>query len=488
MHRLFSALHEKAERNPNAVAVVDDRDRVSYGVLGRRIGGFARRLEGAGPVVGLLAENGVDWVVADLAIALTGRRFVPLPCFFSREQIAHICRDAEVDTVVASAFIAARLKGLPVRTMALEPKTESLFPAYWSGATRVIYTSGTTGAPKGVLHGDRQIGHMIAALTDAAGAHESDRHLSVLPLPLLLEQVAGIYVPLAAGAQVHLSARGTNAAIGGNITPMLAALSEARPTTTILTPKLLTAWLAALDAGGQPVPDTLRLVAVGGAPVPESLISRARALGIPAFQGYGLSECCSVVTLERPDHPAAGTAGAPIPGVSVRIEDGEIVVSGPSLMSGYLGGDRIGAEWRTGDTGFFDAAGNLTVTGRRDNLIVRDDGRNVSPEWVEARVLTDPAVSDAVLTLHDDGRLVLLAVIPSDDVVSDFDTRLRDLPAYARPDRVVTISPADAESLGIAGPDDRLDRKSVGRLFAPDRFAQAISDASSKPREERVSP
>ena len=224
----------------------------------------------------------------------------------------------------------------------------------------------------------------------------TDRYLSVLPQSLLLEQIAGIYLPLAVGASIYLPA--ASAASPGQHIRLAAEESEA--TATVLVPELLAAWVKELTAVGRQAPASLRVIAVGGAPVSPQLAAAAWRQGLPVYEGYGLSECCSVVSLNRPDARRAGTVGRPLAGLQVTIEDGEIVVGGPTVMSGYLGDVPVSGVWRTGDLGTFDADGFLRVSGRKDNIIVTAEGRNVSPEWVEEALTADPRIPFCVVVPH----------------------------------------------------------------------------------------
>ena len=136
-----------------------------------------------------------------------------------------------------------------------------------------------------------------------------------------------------------------------------------------------------------PVPDSLRFVAVGGGRVSTQLLERADALDLPIFEGYGLSECASVVCLNRPGAQRPGTVGRPLPHVQVRLaEDGEVLVAGSTLL-GYLGDEPFAGQWwPTGDIGEFDADGYLSLRGRKKHQFVTSFGRNVNPEWVEAEL------------------------------------------------------------------------------------------------------
>jgi len=158
--------------------------------------------------------------------------------------------------------------------------------------------------------------------------------------------------------------------------------------------------------------NTLRFVAAGGAPVPRQVADKAWELGIPIHEGYGLSECCSVVSLNRPGERRADTVGRPLEGLDVSIDDGEIVVDGPSITDGYLGQGPAPRPWRTGDLGAFDQDGFLRIHGRKDSLIVTSYGRNISPEWIETMLLGDLRIAFCAVVGHGQPHLTAV-VIPS---------------------------------------------------------------------------
>lgn len=325
---------------------------------------------------------------------------------------------------------------------------DAVLPRYTGDAERVIYTSGTTGTPKGVVHGERQMAHAIQAIAAAVGASAHDRHLSALPASLLLEQIAGVFIPLAVGARSHVSAPAVEASLAGDVSPLLALFSHAAPSTTVLVPQLLAALVAATRTGAWTAPASLRLAAVGGAPVPIALLRAARARGIPVIRGYGLSECASVVAVERPDSVLTdatdGGCGAPVHGVRVTVQLGELVVRGPTVMRGYLNAAPLPEPvWRTGDCGRLGPGGTLIVSGRRDRVLVLPNGRNVCADWVEAAAFVDPRIAAARLRLGAEGAPELTATLRAGLAAAD-DRTVRDalraalagLPAYAHPARI----------------------------------------------------
>jgi long-subunit acyl-CoA synthetase (AMP-forming) len=202
------------------------------------------------------------------------------------------------------------------------------------------------------------------------------------------------------------------------------------------------------------------------------LLRRARAQGLPAFQGYGLTECGSVVAVNRPGADRPGSCGRPLPGVEVTIaEDGEIVVRSPSVMDGYLGSPAKPAEWRTGDLGALDADGYLSVRGRKDSLIVRPSGRNLSPEWLETMLAAEPRIARAAVTQAADGGLfaVLEPTVRGGEREIDVAALLAEAPAYAQPDRLVWLEPGGFAARGLLTANGRPRRAALQNVANPRR-------------------
>ena len=408
-------------------------------------------------VAGLLIDNGVDWVLADLAAQRAGIILVPLPQFFTAAQTAHAVEASGMDALLGAPLPgfepAGELEGLALWRREATPA--SLPP----DATKLTFTSGTTGAPKGVALASEQqwqVAHALAAATRALGLR---RHLCLLPLAVLLENIGGIYAPWAAGMEScvpSLAELGMLGSSGFDAAACLAALERYEPDSVILLPQMLAALCARLEHGAR-APRSLRLAAVGGAKVSSVLIERARALGLPAYEGYGLSECASVVALNLPGAERAGSVGRPLPHAQVRIEGGEIMV-------------KAAARWcATGDLGHLDADGFLYIDGRRKQVLITSFGRNVSPEWPEAELLAGRAIAQAAV--FGEGRPQLCAVlVPAPAatdaaLAADVDGANARLPDYARIGAWLRADAPFTPRNGLATANGRVRRSALWQAY-----------------------
>jgi O-succinylbenzoic acid--CoA ligase len=296
----------------------------------------------------------------------------------------------------------------------------------------VLYTSGTTGRPKGARL--TLANHVASARGCQAqlGAGETDRWLSLLAP----HHVGGLAMFLRAAIcnqpLVTVTRFDEPAA--------LEAIEADRPTLLSVVPTMLA---RLLDAGGPEPLRGLRAILVGGAPAPVDQVRRWAALGLPVCPTYGLTETCSQVTLVPPGRAAelAGTAGTVCPHASIAIEEGEIVVSGPSVSPGYVTAGiepaPAAGRFRTGDLGRLDDD-VLTVLGRGDATIITG-GENVHPEEVEATLRAHPGVSDAAVAGRGDerwGQLVAAWVVAEGATAEDLERWCRErLPAFKVPRR-----------------------------------------------------
>jgi long-chain acyl-CoA synthetase len=486
MSRVIEALREHARADPDRVAIDDGVECLSYAQLLDAAQRLADRLTSFSPrMIGLLADNGVGWVVTDLAAMLADVPITPLPLFASTTQISHVLRSAGIDCVVTDR--QDRLcEALPARAqLTLAPMRGHLLAVRLTDPTpaaavpercwKVTFTSGTTAEPKGVCLARDAIERTAEALRQASAGTDADRHLCVLPLATLLENIGGVYAPLLAGATAcvpPLSSLGFDGSSRLDIARLLAALHEWRATSAIVVPQILAAMVAAIGAGAQR-PRELRFLAVGGAALASGVLEGALALGLPVHEGYGLSECASVVAVNRPGACRPGSVGQPLPHLRVELaRDGEIIVHGDVFL-GYLG-DGFEASRRnsyaTGDIGYFDEAGYLHVTGRKRNVFITSFGRNVAPEWVESELVAQGSILQAAV--FGEARPFNAAVIvprasATEEAVSAAVDRVNEqLPDYARVGAWIVASEPFSSDNGQSTPNGRPRREAISKAYA----------------------
>jgi long-subunit acyl-CoA synthetase (AMP-forming) len=409
---VMQALARHAELRPAAIALQGPATSVSYAELHARVQQLAAELHASNiRTLGLLADNGIAWAVADLAALAAGIPCVPLPPFFSPQQLLHAIRNSGMDVVLTDQPQRANEllggQGQPLALHSAGNLTALRLPLAGAAAlpahtAKITYTSGTTGQPKGVCLSRQAMEAVAQSLHQASAANDADRHLCLLPLSTLLENVGGIYVPLLAGATccvLPLAQVGLQGATGLDVAVMVKAMHTQHASSAIMVPQLLHALVAAHGMGVK-APGTLRFIAVGGAPVSERLLQAAQQCGLPVYEGYGLSECASVVAVNAPGASRPGSVGKPLPHVKLRFAaDGEIFVGG-AVFEGYLGLDeKPGSDgyWATGDTGYLDDDGYLHLTGRKKNMFITSFGRNVAPEWVERELTIQPVIANAAV-------------------------------------------------------------------------------------------
>ena len=511
---------------------------LSYRELAQRVAAAAARLQARGLKPGgrvlLLAESGLPWALAALAVLRAGGVLLPLDAHSADDTLQHVLADAAPTLVLTDAEHAPRCAGCGAPVMLVDalaapgpvPAVPGVAPIDPASPAVMFYTSGTTGPPKGVPLSHANLLYQLRTVAAADLARPGDRVLLPLPMHHVYPFVIGLLLPIVAGVTLLLPGATTGAQI-------MQALREGRASVLIGVPRLYRALLEGIDGrlaglpalprrllGGlralarqaeprlglaaarwllaplhrQMAPD-LRLLACGGAALDADLDAALTALGWRVAVGYGLTETSPLLTLRLPGQCRPGSAGRAVAGTELRLsvpeagdEDlpagaGAIEVRGPGVFGGYFDLPQANHQaftadgwFRTGDLGRLDQDGCLEVLGRASTLIVTESGKNIQPEEVEAVYQAHPLIAEAAV-LQVDRRLVALLVPQSPtreaalrEAVAE---QSRQLPSYQRVvEFAVTAEPLARTALG-----------KLRRHVLPERYAQARLAAGTGARE-----
>ena len=387
-----------------------------------------------------------------------------------RDALPHLARvvvfdDSGVahdDFVVSLAHLRAEgREHLSVEPDAIAGRSDAVAP---EDLATIVYTSGTTGPPKGAMITHANIVATVDAITAVVPISPADRFLSFLPLSHIAERTVSHFGQIVSGGETWFAR---------SLATLDEDLPACRPTIFFAVPRvwqklrdavlervgaqhaiprelarryfaLGPAWVAH-EQGRAPMAapalllyraldrvvgttirrgvglDHARVLVSGAAPVTAELLEWLHGVGLRVGEVYGQTEDCGPTTLNPPERIRIGTVGPPLPTVEVRIDpdDGEILVRGPNVCLGYFR-DEAGtraliddAGWmHSGDTGQFDEAGYLVVSGRKKDLIITAQGKNIAPQEIETRLHYQELISQAVVI--GEGRRYLTALLTLD--------------------------------------------------------------------------
>jgi long-chain acyl-CoA synthetase len=422
---------------PERVALESEAGSLSYAELVQAVSTLKSRFQAAGVTVVALAALPPDqWLCHDLALLAADCVCVPVPGFFSTSQVQHLLQQTGAQLIVGQTQLTdAVLAELGFAHNDLGWQRQVQPRPLPAGTVKITFTSGTTGQPKGVCLSSQALLTVVNSLEQATAFMPVNTHLSLMPMAVLLENL-GVWAALQRGATIKFAAVNVLSGTREDVQRFVVAVATSEAGSMILVPQLLDVLLAA-TAYGFTMPASFSFIAVGGGRVPPSSLVRASDLGWPVFEGYGLSECASVVCLNTLHEQRAGTVGKPLPHVHVTLaEDGEILVSGAGVL-GYLDAPHKPEQpWPTGDIGHFED-GFLVIHGRKKNQFITAYGRNVNPEWVESELCSSGRIRQALV--WGEGLPINMAVLtPANDSVTDqqlqqaVDQVNQGLPDYAR--------------------------------------------------------
>lgn len=317
----------------------------------------------------------------------------------------------------------------------------------------LLFTSGTTAAAKAVMHSHATVATNLMAMCKMVYIAKEDVFFSVLPLHHTYECTCGFLCPIY---------RGSCIAQCEGLRYILANLKEARATVMLVVPLIAETFYKKINKGirvnkmtlakvnfaltvtkalrkvgvdkrrdfFKPILDqfggALRLLIIGGAKVKPEIIDALNAFGLLTLQGYGLTECAPIIALNCDKNPKSSSAGQALPGVEIEVANpdengiGEFIARGKNVMLGYYNDPAATAAaidkdgfFQTGDLGYIDSENFVIITGRKKNVIVTTNGKNIYPEEIEGLLADSPLIQEVVVSgsLNQKGETVITAEI-----------------------------------------------------------------------------
>jgi len=448
---------------------------ITYTELWERVRGFAGALRDygveRGDRVSIFAENSPEWAIFDWACQTLGIVVVPIYPTLPPDQAQHILRDCGAKLViVGTAELGKKVGDVPfllVRgegSLAEKAAQSTIDDAAWAAirdsvlpddTATIIYTSGTTGLPKGVMLSHRACMHAIEFGPRTISIDKDDLFFSFLPLCHVYERIAGHFLPIGIGASI---------AYARNLASIASDLAKVNPTVMFCVPRFLEAFFDRVTehvkkqsplrqklfklaiaqgvkkargqfAPLQPLLDTLvmkkvrervgmrmRYFVSGGAALAPHVAEFYLATGLVVLQGYGLTETAGPCSINHPDRNKYWTVGEPL-GMEITLAaDGEILVRGNGVMTGYYNMPEETARaidtegwFHTGDIGAWEGP-SLKITDRKKDLLVLGNGKNIAPQLLENRLRESELIQEVVV-LGDGQEYCAALIVPAFDKV-----------------------------------------------------------------------
>jgi malonyl-CoA/methylmalonyl-CoA synthetase len=359
--------------------------------------------------------NCIQYIDIYLACVRLGIIFVPINILYRDREIHHILRDSEPKAVVASEPVGGDIPFWHLDELQT-PSAEEPIRASLDGDSpaALIYTSGTTGTSKGAILTHNNLAANALNLTSCWEISSQDRLLLTLPLFHVHGLANGIHCWLASGCRMRLLVRFEYQKASDEFL-------DFRPTLFFGVPTIYVRLLGLPEIEARTIGSFMRLFVSGSAPLPATVLEDFRNLfGHTILERYGMTETLMNISNPYRGERRPGTVGLPLPGVSVRLVNGEIQLRGSNVFSGYWQRPEATAEafdcawFRTGDMGEVSEDGYYTLLGRKTDLII-SGGFNIYPREIEDFLQEQEEVAEVAVTGQPDairGEVPVAYIVP----------------------------------------------------------------------------
>jgi len=439
------------------VALEWDGGEYTFGDVERRSNRMADALRAKGFVKGdrlcVQLANRIELIDLYLACVKLGVIFVPINVLYREREVAHIVGDAEPRAVITAENLASFTGAAGSQPAEPDDGLRARRSSDLDGSTpaAIIYTSGTTGASKGAVLTHDNFAANAVNLVSCWQISDRDRFFLALPLFHIHALGNGLHTWLLSGCRMRLAER-------FNHRTTVQELRAFAPTLFFGVPTMYVRLLDTRPEEARAIGASMRLFVSGSAPLPAHVLEQFRELfGHTILERYGMTETFMNTSNPYVGERRAGTVGFPLPGVSIRIEEGQLLVRGPNVFSGYWRRAEATASaftadgfFRTGDLASRDPGGYITLLGRKSDVII-SGGFNIYPREIEELLLEQPGVSEAAVAGVEDA---VRGEVPIAYIVGDFDESALDricreqLASFKVPRKFVKVDSIPRTALG----------------------------------------